>query len=302
MTTFKKYMHIERFGNDEVQGIELGDCYIFPKIDGTNASVWLGEDEKLHAGSRRRELSLEDDNSGFYKYACDDIALVAFLSQNPHLRLYGEWLVPHTLKTYSEDAWRKFYVFDVYNDTTEKFLSYDEYREIFNGQGHYGINYIPAICMIQNATYDNLLVELQNNVFLIEDGKGVGEGIVIKNYQYRNRFGRLCFAKMVRNEFKEKHGKEMGYAEKVFKEMVEQDIINKYLTETLIDKTYAKIVTEKEGWNSKYIPMLFGILYYDFVNEELWNAIKTMKNPTINFKTLYSLLIIKVKQTKPELF
>lgn len=31
---FRKYMHLERFGNDEVQGIELGTCYIFSKLDG----------------------------------------------------------------------------------------------------------------------------------------------------------------------------------------------------------------------------------------------------------------------------
>jgi len=32
---FRKYQHIERFGTDEVDGIEFGKCYIFYKIDGT---------------------------------------------------------------------------------------------------------------------------------------------------------------------------------------------------------------------------------------------------------------------------
>ena len=36
---FRRYQHIERFGNDEVAGIEDGTCYVFPKIDGTNA-IW----------------------------------------------------------------------------------------------------------------------------------------------------------------------------------------------------------------------------------------------------------------------
>ena len=30
---FRKYQHIERFGTTEVDGIELGKCYVFPKID-----------------------------------------------------------------------------------------------------------------------------------------------------------------------------------------------------------------------------------------------------------------------------
>jgi len=35
---FMKYQHVERYGTDEVEGIELGETYIFPKIDGTNGS------------------------------------------------------------------------------------------------------------------------------------------------------------------------------------------------------------------------------------------------------------------------
>jgi len=42
---FKKYQHIERYGNEEVEGIDLGDCYIFPKIDGTQAIVWKEESD-----------------------------------------------------------------------------------------------------------------------------------------------------------------------------------------------------------------------------------------------------------------
>ncbi len=53
MSEFRKYMHVERYGNDEVQGIEIGTCYIFPKLDGTNGSVWL-QDDQVCCGSRNR--------------------------------------------------------------------------------------------------------------------------------------------------------------------------------------------------------------------------------------------------------
>jgi hypothetical protein len=36
-------MHIEKFGNTGVEGIELGECYVFPKLDGTNSSLWFQE-------------------------------------------------------------------------------------------------------------------------------------------------------------------------------------------------------------------------------------------------------------------
>ena len=55
---FRKYTHVERFGNGAVNGIEVGECYIFPKIDGTNASVWWDDDLlQIRTGSRTRELS-----------------------------------------------------------------------------------------------------------------------------------------------------------------------------------------------------------------------------------------------------
>lgn len=61
---FRKYQHIERLNNSLNKSYLIGDCYVFPKIDGTNSSVWL-ENGKLKAGSRNRELSLDNDNANF---------------------------------------------------------------------------------------------------------------------------------------------------------------------------------------------------------------------------------------------
>lgn len=62
---FLKYQHLERFGTTEVENIELGKTHVFPKIDGTNASVWLDKNGNIQAGSRKRHLSLDSDNAGF---------------------------------------------------------------------------------------------------------------------------------------------------------------------------------------------------------------------------------------------
>ena len=295
---FRKYLHVEKFGNDEVQGIELGECYIFPKIDGTNGSVWMDGGETC-AGSRNRQLSIDSDNAGFLKWLLDERRFFDFLCEFPNWRIYGEWLVPHSLKTYREDAWRDFYVFDVWDEEREGFVPYDEYQEPLDRNR---VTYIPPICTLKNAAYDSLLKELDNNLYLIEDGKGVGEGIVIKNYNYQNKYGRTTWAKMVTNTFKEKPVHAMGAPNKLCKQMVEQDICDNYIDKPLVDKVYAKIVTEMEGWSSKYIPRLLSTVYYDLVNEEMWNAVKKMKNPTVNFKTLNTLVIMKTKELRPELF
>jgi len=60
---FKKYQHVERLGTSEVSNIMVGDVYVFPKIDGTNASVWLDGRGNICAGSRTRTLSLEKEIS-----------------------------------------------------------------------------------------------------------------------------------------------------------------------------------------------------------------------------------------------
>lgn len=298
---FRKYMHVERFGNDEVQGIELGGCYVFPKLDGTNASVWRGTNGWICSGSRNRELSPEKDNAGFCTWVNEDAfeMFQIFFGEHPGVYLYGEWLVPHSLRTYRRDAWRRFYVFDVFDAESEVYLHYDVYSQWME---KHNIDYVPPLCVMKNATYESLLVELNNNGFLVQDGKGCGEGIVIKNYNFTNRFGRTVWAKMVTNEFKEKNAKIMGATVKNMKEMVEAVICEEYVTKALVDKTYAKIANENEGWNSRYIPQLLNTVYYDVVNEETWNFVKKMKNPTVNFKTLQHLVFNKVKELKSELF
>ena len=54
--TFRRYQHLERFGTTEVQNIELGECYIFPKIDGTNSSVWI-ENGEIKADTRFEDFN-----------------------------------------------------------------------------------------------------------------------------------------------------------------------------------------------------------------------------------------------------
>lgn len=288
MNEFKKYQHIERFGSDEVQGIESGWCFIFPKIDGTNAQLWW--DGELKAGSRNRALTLENDNAGFYAWALEQENFKEFFKDYPNARLYGEWLVPHTLKTYREDAWRKFYIFDV--TLKDNLLHYETYSKLL---GEYGIDYIPLISKVYNPTIEQLERLVENNTYLMNEG--LGEGIVIKNYTFRNGYGRQTWAKIVRKEFKLKHTSEKPITEKP---LIEQEIVNKYLTPALMEKEYAKIALN--GWDSKKIPQLLNTVYNCLINEEIWGIIKHFKNPTINFKLLYHFTTLRVKEHFSELF
>ena len=293
---FRKYQHLERFGTTEVSGIEIGRCYVFPKLDGTNASLWHNGFQ-LCAGSRNRQLSTESDNAGFYNWAKDQMKFEEFFFAHPNLTLYGEWLVPHSLKTYRNDTWREFYVFDVV-DANEVSIPYDTYAFILQ---EFQIKYIPPIAVVTNPTYDDLVRYLDANTYLIQDGKGAGEGIVIKNYDFVNQYGRTVWAKLVRSEFKELHSKTFGAPEKE-NILLEEEIAIKYCTCAMIDKVYDKLITENNGWTSKNIPQLLNTVYYDVIREESWNIVKEFKNPQINFKTLQHFVFHKVKKHKAELF
>lgn len=294
---FHKYQHIEKLSSPECDGLLFGDCHIFYKIDGTNGSVW-GEPCEfgiiVKAGSRNRELSYESDNAGFYAWVQDSVELGAFLIKYPHLRLFGEWLVPHSLKTYADNAWRDFYVFDVVEVETGKYLRYEEYKPLLE---EFGINYIPPLAIYKNPSVENLhgLLE-KSGQFLVKDGEGFGEGLVIKNYDFVNKFGRTTWAKLITNEFKERHHKEMGAPILNGTEFVEQKIVDEFCTDVFLQKEKAKLELEVGEWNNKLIPRLMGVAYYELIREESWNFIKKHKNPTISYGLLNKLVIIKVRK------
>jgi RNA ligase len=303
--TFIRYPHLERFGNTPVENIEFGITHIFPKLDGTNASLWREEhdgvpDFIIKGGSRNRVVTLDNDNQGFLMAILkNEKPYVDFFIDHPTYILYGEWLVPHTIKNYREDAWRRFWIFDVYDRSTGKFLPYEVYQPLLEAAG---LDYIPCIKMYKNGSYDNFLHEAKNNAgFLLPEG-GVPEGIVIKNYNWTNKFQEVTWAKIVLSEFKDKFHATMGANLQEVGSNA-QIICDRACTETLILKEYAKITNEAGEFTSRLIPRLLHTVYYSVVTEELWDCLKHLKGgSTVNFAELKQLCILKVKTTLPQLF
>lgn len=294
---FLKYQHIERYGNSLVDGIEKGECFIFPKIDGTNSSVWLNANGDLKAGSRNRELTLEKDNAGFYNLIKDNKSILEYLKTHPNHRLYGEFLVPHTLKNYEDTAWKKFYVFDV---CIGEELNYIPYSEYCSELAKFGIDFIKPLGIVTNGKREDFEKYLDMNTYLIKEG--IGEGIVIKNYDYTNRFGRTIWAKIIASEFKEKKNIKVTNKTESLNN-VENTIVNEFITSALVEKEYSKIITENNMvWENKFNSKLLGMVYYSLIDEEMWNILKKYKNCTINFKLLHKLVDDKVKNIKSDLF
>lgn len=64
------------------------DCVITEKLDGTNASVYIGEDGSFLTGSRTRWITPEDDNYGFSRWAHEHREELMLLGHGHH---FGEW-------------------------------------------------------------------------------------------------------------------------------------------------------------------------------------------------------------------
>jgi hypothetical protein len=320
MSEFRRYDHVERLGHSDVEGIDSGEVHVFAKLDGTNGSVWFDLDgSSLRCASRNRELSTLDDNHGFAAWVHGDAAprLMLLLSERPSWTLYGEWLVPHTLKTYRAEVWRRFWVFDVWDRERGQYLSFDEYAPALRDAR---LDVVEPLCVVSNPTREQLAARVATNTYLIQDGAGVGEGIVLKNYAWRNRYGRQPWAKVVRNEFKEEARRAFGAPRLGEAFQVESAIAEEYCTPELVGKTRAKVVADvaqasgvdlcqpnaqqlvEENYRGKVIPHLLGRVYHDLVTECTWDALKRHKNPTIDFKRLQAHCLRLTKRYAEDLF
>ena len=316
MTDFRKYDHLVRLSHSDCEGIDVGTVYVFPKLDGTNASVWA-EGGEVFAASRNRVLSADADNAGFreWVFSGEGEPLRRLALENEHLVFYGEWLVPHTLKTYRDEAWRRFWLFDVYSRVSEDYLPFDNYSALAHQ-----VDVIEPLCKILNPTEEQLRAQVETNTYLVHDGKGLGEGVVVKNYDWRNRYGRQPWAKIVRNDFKEANRRVFGVTEKTGKFQVEQAIAEEFVTAHLIGKTRAKVLldlankysvdTSRPNWQQsveadyrpRVIHALLGMVFHDLIDEDLWGALKKHKFPSVDFKRLRGFAAARCKEVCADLF
>jgi hypothetical protein len=286
---FRTYEKIHRLGKEETDGILEGVCYIQEKVDGANTQIWYANDT-LHMGSRSKEIT--EGFNGFCDYVRSHVGINGFfLTHGTKYRLYGEWLVRHTI-AYNELAYKKFYLFDVYDNETEQFL---EIKEVYALAEKFGINIVPLRAVIENPTKE-MLDEWVGKT----DFGDRGEGIVIKNKDFKNKFGDRVNAKIVTESFKEDNGVVFGGNNKHSDTYWEVYVMNKYMTLERVRKITQKAEAKIDGrLDMKHIPMIMGMAYHDLIEEECWTISQDV--PEINFKTLRRICDKKSKQIFVEL-
>ena len=292
MAKYKSYIHVERLGRTETEGILDGRCYIFPKLDGTNAVMFW--DEKPQCGSRKRQLTEGKDNAGFYQWFNGDsdeaVDIRAFVTQNPHVIVYGEYGLNRVgqIKYYDDAARDSVWIFDAFDTNAQRYLTYPELVDALAPFNHVKKYIVPCLAILENPTESVLLtIAQEKNEFLLTESHKAGEGIVIKNYDYRDSWGNYQVGKLVLDEFKERKNK--GKAISV--ENVEQEIVDRYVTDAELGKTLHKVLTllelpQADNNNSKFNGCFISLVWKDLLNENICDMVKRLKNPTINFSEL----------------
>src|SRR3990167_347454 len=286
---FLKYPKIYRLGKDETDGILSGTINVTEKLDGANLSVWLGDEGEIRVGSRNNDLTANGNGfNGAVEYVKNHEGIIEILKDNPTCRLYGEWLVRHTL-SYNETAYKKFYLFDIFDHATNLFIPQKEVQYLAES---FKIDAVPELGTFENPTLQELtaLVENQPSVY----GK-TREGIVLRNPAFTNQFGDKCNAKIVSEGFMEDNGITFGGNNKYSEAYFEQYVSNKYITLERVQKIMNKIQPMiDERLDMKHIPRIMGTVYHDLITEESWEIANKAK--AINYNVLKRICGKKIKQ------
>lgn len=286
MNEHRHYGKVHRLGKEETEGILVGTVSVQEKVDGANVQIWVGENGKLMMGSRTRILRDDEQFNGFVPYVLAHEGIVNLLGTYPTLRLYGEWLVRHTI-AYKETAYKKFYIFDIWDDKAMEFKDSQAVRTIAQ---MYEVDMVPMHGKFENPTIE----ALQEFVGKSEFGDR-GEGIVLKNLDFRNSFGELCFAKVVTESFKEDNAVTFGGNNKHSDTYHEVYVVNKYMTLPRVKKIMDKlqpVISEK--LDMQHIPRVMMSAYHDMLIEEIWTIQKDV--PKLDFKALQRIAFKKAKQ------
>lgn len=292
MAQYRSYTHVLRIDKNEVQGILNGDVVVMPKLDGTNACLFV-KDGTVHAGSRTREISIDKDNANF----CTTLTLygekefpqiIQYLGSHPDHIVYGEWLGAEGerftghIKDYLNHG---FFIFDVFDTTTDTYIPYDNYKDKF---GDYD-KIIPVVGVFHNPSREEILSCLDKTDYNLKPNSK-GEGIVIKNYNFRDQYGHIQIAKIVRDEYlqeKSKPKKPLTVGQN------EENFVNKFCTNAFMSKCQAKVMNalSMDTWvnDKKPIGMFLNLCLTDLIEEEFWGHFKKKKG-TVDLNLIQQLV------------
>jgi hypothetical protein len=229
MSEMKKYLDIVRLGHKSTVGVlNEGDYIVIQeKLDGANASFKRNGDI-IEAFSRNTKLDTEYNLRGFYEWT-QQLDVSKLLEGVVY---YGEWLVKHKLD-YGSNM-NQFYLFDIYNDFTFEYVNFSMVKD---ESVRLSLNLIPLFYEGKYRSFEHLQSFVGKSILGTE-----GEGIVVKNINYKDRYDKQCFVKLVSDAFREvqsqKAPKDPNF------QSVEMTFVNECMTKARVEKLLYKLVDE----------------------------------------------------------
>jgi hypothetical protein len=255
----KKYLDIVRLGHKNTIGVlnEGDQIVIQEKIDGANAS-FRRDGDKIRAYSRNQELDEKNNLGGFWQFTQTLDPELLF----DHFIYFGEWTNPHKVK-YPEFQ-KQFFLYDVYDTHLQR---YEPFKTVKEEAHQLGLNLIPVFYEGEYINFEHLQSYVGKTALggMLGDTP-TGEGIVVKNVDYTDRFGNQIFVKLVTDKFREVQKQKAPKDPKI--ELTQEQIfVDQVVTEARVEKFLYKFVDE-------------GILEDTYGIEDMGTILKNM-NPRI---------------------
>ena len=270
MIDIKKYTDIIRYGKSCTEGVlKEGDIIsITEKIDCANASFRTDEtnEEGVSCYSRNKPLGEHNTLSGFYNWVKNNIVPIKN-KLNKNYIYFGEWLVKHKV-VYKEECYNKFYMFSIWDVEKEEYLS-DEM--VINEAKRLGLTTTNYFYRGEYISYDHLMSFVGKSNMTLK--ANTGEGIVVKNVDYKDKFGKQVFVKLVSEAFCEVQKQKKPKNPNIDNGLL--PIVMTVLTKARIEKMLYKLVDEgelKQDYDIKDMRIILKLLgtnvYNDIMKEE----------------------------------
>jgi len=270
MKGIKKYTDVVRYGKSSTnEVIQEGDYIsITEKIDGANASFCLDKDNVLGVSCYSRNTILNEDNNlrGFYNWVADNIVPIKD-KPNPNYRYYGEWLCKHKV-VYKPEMYNNFYLFSIWDDEKKMYLS----DGVVKSEAiKLNLKTVPYFYEGEYVSFEHLMSFVGKSNFTLEPN--TGEGVVVKNISYFNKYGKQVFVKLVSEKFAEVQKQRLPKNPNVNNEEIK--LVRSVLTKARVSKLIHKLVDENlldEDFDitdmGKILRLLGSKAYDDIMEEE----------------------------------
>lgn len=309
MPSYTKYSHVRRIGTEGTEGYLEGHIVATPKVDGVNCTVWFDTEAGIERiGGREEPIRGPEDicwlGAWFenrFSGNVEAFELAKFVREHPNLIVYGEWLggmvkdkFAGAIKDYDKEHLRTIKIFDVRDAETGEYLDDHEWRAML-GEGYPELakNAVPILGEFDDPTEEELWQLTDENLYMREKAGTPGEGIVIRNRDFKDAFGNYHIVKLVRSDWKKEANARQR--EKILSD-IEQAIVDEYMSDAEMSKTLnkalAKFGDDKfDATSRKHMGFFTSVIFRDLVGENILDMIKRFKKPKIDFARLEKLAL-----------